>query len=297
MALRTFPASDFQRPGEHGRTRAGNRAAQRARLQRAAAHRLEAGNELCALLFDDHVFERCANHVEIVGVTARNEAGEIGRLPDEVRHVHVGLENAARRLGRQEQVRMHQHGANAGRHRNLLHARMINAHGEHQAAEQTGRNVVDMQRAGRDLLALHGELQQLDLRQRLGQQRIGSNHRSHRRGRRTAEATAERNALVNRGREAEARIQRLLHAPAARGRRCFSPGSRGMSVTTPLAPVITTPGLSVRSTVTVSPSTSTENPRMSKPMATLAAEAGANAVALLQTHRRIRWSHHRCAPM
>ena len=30
----------------------------------------------------------------------------------------------------------------------------------------------------------------------------------------------------------------------------FFSGSRGMSVTTPVAPVITTPGLSVRSTVT-----------------------------------------------
>ena len=69
--------------------------------------------------------------------------------------------------------------------------------------------------------------------------------------------------------------------PAARGPRCSSPDRAECRVTTPVAPVITTPGLSVRSTVTWSPSTSTEKPRMSKPMATFAADAGANAVAVV----------------
>ncbi len=73
----------------------------------------------------------------------------------------------------------------------------------------------------------------------------------------------------------------------------FFSGSRGMSVTTPVEPVITTPGLSVRSTVTLSPSTSTEKPRMSKPMATFAADAGANAVALVALAQKVA---HRRAP-
>ncbi len=66
-------------------------------------------------------------------------------------------------------------------------------------------------------------------------------------------------------------------------------GSRGTS-TTPEDPEMVTPGLSVRVTVHLSPSTSTEKPRMSKPMATLAAEAGAKAVALFNA------ASHRCAP-
>jgi hypothetical protein len=58
-------------------------------------------------------------------------------------------------------------------------------------------------------------------------------------------------------------------------------GSRGMSFTTPEEPEMVTPGFSVRVTVHLSPMTSTENPRMSKPMATFAAEAGAKAVAFV----------------
>ena len=108
------------------------------RVDRALAHLVEARNELRALLLDDHVFERRADHVEIVRVAAGDEAGEIRRLPDEVRHRDFALQNGARLLRRQEQVRMHEHGANAFGHGNLLHARMVDAHREHQAAEQAG---------------------------------------------------------------------------------------------------------------------------------------------------------------
>ena len=53
------------------------------------------------------------------------------------------------------------------RDRDLLHARMIDAHGEHQSAEQAGRDIVEVRGAARDDLALHGELQQLQARHRL----------------------------------------------------------------------------------------------------------------------------------
>jgi hypothetical protein len=59
----------------------------------------------------------------------------------------------------------------------------------------------------------------------------------------------------------------------------FSSGSIGSCPANPLMSVMVTPGCSVRLTVTRSPSAPTENPRISKPIATLATEAGANAVA------------------
>ncbi len=76
-----------------------------------------------------------------------------------------------------------------------------------------------MQRARRHRLALHGELEQFDLGERPGQQRIRRHQRGHRRGRRSPQAAAERNALVDGRGETEAGIQHLLHREqrAARG--------------------------------------------------------------------------------
>ena len=59
----------------------------------------------------------------------------------------------------------------------------------------------------------------------------------------------------------------------------FFSGSVGSSDTTPEEPVMRTPGVAERVTVTRSPRASTAKPRMSKPIATLPTEAGANAVA------------------
>ena len=54
------------------------------------------GNQRLALRLDDHVLERGADHVEVVGVAAGDEAGEIGGLPDEIRQLHGALEDGAR---------------------------------------------------------------------------------------------------------------------------------------------------------------------------------------------------------
>ncbi len=59
----------------------------------------------------------------------------------------------------------------------------------------------------------------------------------------------------------------------------FFSGSCGSLPAIPLMPVMTTPGSFRRATVTRSPRASTAKPRMSKPMATLPTDAGANAVA------------------
>src|SRR5262249_48785218 len=58
----------------------------------------------------------------------------------------------------------------------------------------------------------------------------------------------------------------------------FFSASSGRSSTTPLMARMVTPGSSRRTSVTLSPTASTEKPRMSKPMATLATEPGAKAV-------------------
>ncbi len=52
---------------------------------------------------------------------------------------------------------MDDHRADGRGHRNLLDARVVDAHREHEPAEQRGRNVVDVHRAARDRLAVHGE--------------------------------------------------------------------------------------------------------------------------------------------
>src|SRR5437764_1136964 len=59
----------------------------------------------------------------------------------------------------------------------------------------------------------------------------------------------------------------------------------GSSPAIPLTADIVTPGAAVAVTVTRSPSASTANPRMSKPIATLPTEAGANALARMRDGR------------
>src|SRR5205823_3677279 len=78
------------RPGEHRGPGARDRAAQRPSLHGAAAHVRKARNERLALRLDHHVLEGSADHVQIVGVAAGDEPGEVGRLPHEVRHLHAG---------------------------------------------------------------------------------------------------------------------------------------------------------------------------------------------------------------
>ena len=106
---------------------------------------------------------------------------------------------------------MHEDRPDPVRHWDLFYTGLVDADGEHQAAEQARTDVVDVQRARRHGLALHRELEQLDLAERFFQQRVGGDHRGDGRGRRTPEPGAERNPLVDRGGEPEARVQRLLH--------------------------------------------------------------------------------------
>ena len=73
---------------------AGNRAAQRAVRTGRPAHFGEARDERRALRLDDHVLEGFAHHVQIVGVAAGDEAGEVGGLPDEVGQLDLLLQNA-----------------------------------------------------------------------------------------------------------------------------------------------------------------------------------------------------------
>ena len=91
---------------------------------------------------------------------------------------------------------MHHHGADPGGHRYLLDARTVDADRQHQSAVERGRDVVDMQRAARNLFALHGELQQFELAEWLGHDGIRSHHRGDRGSGRTAEPGSQRDALV-----------------------------------------------------------------------------------------------------
>src|SRR6266480_876607 len=185
--------------------------ARRPSLHGAAAHVRKARNERLALRLDHHVLEGSADHVQIVGVAAGDEPGEVGRLPHEVRHLHAGPEDGARLAGGQEHVRVDDHGADPGRHRDVLHARVIDADGEHQPAVQRGGDVVHVTRTARHRLSGHGELQQLEWAACLRQQRIRRHHGADRRGRRAPQTRAERNPLVDLQREPEPRAPRLLH--------------------------------------------------------------------------------------
>ena len=98
------------------------------------------------------------------------------------------------------------------------------------------------------------------LLQRLRQQRVRRDHRRDRGGRGATETAAERNALVDRQRRNRSPDSTPAASRASARPAVFLSGSRGISVTTPVEPVMTTPGLSVRSIVTESPSTSTEKP-------------------------------------
>ena len=106
---------------------------------------------------------------------------------------------------------------------------MIDAHGEHQPAEQARRDIVDVGGAARDDLALHGELQQLQARHGLLEQRVGGDHGRHRGGGRTAHTGSERNALLDVEFEPEVQTERRVHRLHARVRPCCASGSTGRS--------------------------------------------------------------------
>src|SRR5437773_4753506 len=181
------------RPGEHRGPGARDRAAESAGFHGAAAHVRKAGNERLALRLDHHVPEGRAEHVQLVGGAAGDESGEVGRLPHEVRHLHAAPEDGARLAGGQEHVRTDDHGADPGRHRYLLHARMIDANREHQPAVQRGGDVVHVTRAARHRFPCHGELQQFEPAARFRPRRIRRHHGTDRRGRGAPQSRAERN--------------------------------------------------------------------------------------------------------
>ncbi len=106
---------------------------------------------------------------------------------------------------------MHQHAAHGRRHRDLLGARVVDAHGQHQPAEQRRRDIVDVHRPAGDGLAVHRELEQLELAERLLQQRIRRDHGRDRRGGRAAEAGTQRNAFLDRDLDPEGQRQRRGH--------------------------------------------------------------------------------------
>ena len=96
---------------------------------------------------------------------------------------------------------------------------MIDADRERQAAEQAGRDVVDVRGTAGDYFAFHRKLEQLQPRQRRIQQRIRGHHRGHRGGRRSAQTGTERDALVDVHFNAEIQRERGVHGlhRAARG--------------------------------------------------------------------------------
>src|SRR5450631_1750053 len=150
-----------------------------------------------ALRLDDHIVEGIADHVQIIRVTAADESGEIGRLPDEIRPADVGLQDRPRLARTQEHMRVDENAAQRGRNGYLFHARLIDTHRQYQPTEQARCNVIDVRRAAGDDFALHGELEQLQARHRYLEQRIGGDHRRHGRCRRTAHARSQWNALVD----------------------------------------------------------------------------------------------------
>ena len=105
---------------------------------------------------------------------------------------------------------------------------------QHQPAVERRRDVVDVRRAARDLLALHRELQQAQVVERLVEQRVGRDD---------APATADAAdppspepsgmpfSMVNSKPKSSA--ERLGHAPPPPSRRCSARTSSGRSVTTP----------------------------------------------------------------
>jgi len=155
------------------------------------------------------VFERRANHVEIVRVATRDEPGEIGGLPDEIGQLHGALENGARLLGGQEHVRMQDHRPHIGRDGICL-TRGWSIPRSAPTAEQGRRDVVHMQRAARHRFACIANLSSSSFAARLSEQCIGRDEAPRRRPP-TAETGAQGNALVNFEREAKRQLQGLLH--------------------------------------------------------------------------------------
>ena len=111
---------------------------------------------------------------------------------------------------------MDQHAANRWRHRDLLDARLVDPDRQYETAEQRRRNVVDVNRITRDRLARQREPEQVQFRQRLVEQRIGRDDRRNRGGRRTAEARAKWNALIDGNFNAERKGQGVRHGDERR---------------------------------------------------------------------------------
>jgi len=131
-------------------------------------------------------------------------------LPDEVREVDAELEDGPGLGGREEHVWVHDHGADRAGHRNLLHARVIDADREHEPAEQGRRDVVGVPCTACHRLPGHGELEQLEAAHGLRQQRVRRNHRADRGSGRAPEPGADRDALVDLQAEAEGGTHRFL---------------------------------------------------------------------------------------
>ena len=184
-------------PGEDRGPRARNRAPEGARGHRGLLDVGESGDQGLALRLDHDIVKGFTDHVEVVRIAAADKPGQVCGLPDEIGARYVRLQNRARLARRELHMRMHQHAAHRLRHGDLLDARMIDADGEHQAAEQARRDVVDMHCAARDNLALDRVLQQLQPGQGIGEQCIGRDHSGNRRGGRSAHARGQRNALVD----------------------------------------------------------------------------------------------------
>src|SRR5450631_3743255 len=99
------------------------------------------------LRLDDDIVEGLADHFQVVRVAAADEAREIGALPDKIGTAHIDIEYRTRLAGPEIHMRMHQHAAQSARHRDLFHARIVDADGERQSAVQAWSDVVDMRGA------------------------------------------------------------------------------------------------------------------------------------------------------
>src|SRR5690242_9233039 len=71
-------------PGEYCRARSRDGAAERAVRHGGVAHRAKSGDQRLTLRLDDHVLERIADQVQVPGVAAGDEPGQVRGLPDEV---------------------------------------------------------------------------------------------------------------------------------------------------------------------------------------------------------------------
>ncbi len=149
---------------------------------------------------------------------------------------------------RKMHMRMHEHTAHRRGNGNLLHARMIDAHGQHQAAEQARRDVIEVRRAAGDDLPLHGELEQLQARHGLLEQCVGGHHGRHGGCRRAAHAGRQRDALFDVYLEAISELRGPHASPGPRARRCCSAARPKISSATPLMERIRTTGSSIRRT-------------------------------------------------